>query len=303
MTEEGENITLKNKVLVVGHKGVGKLQLVQELCKILDSTSQPISDTTPQCVPLSLATKYYTADIVLWVDTLEPTADGASAIDSAELRELGEAVDGFIYVYDRDKSETFEPLRSWTTFLDDVQPNVALCVANTVTEPTRTAAETPVHLQNHEEFCLEHGMEFIDLYPSLPEERDSTDEITEDEIMAERVGVDRIAEALENNMWDGMVRGTKSTTAKPTSNGSAGIDKANLANAAEDSIRRLLSMMEGADGGGSDAEEVDDDDFERSLRTLQTLREHGKTLSDSERRALAAQFAMSLGVTSSDDEA
>ncbi|KAJ3017015.1 hypothetical protein HKX48_003768 [Thoreauomyces humboldtii] len=325
---------IKNKILVLGCPKTGKHRLIQKLSAHVSGNASSSSDantftitttSTPSTHPLTLTTRYYTASVVLWVDTLH---DGDAETPDQDMQrwcDIGkEAVDGFIFVYDRNRPDTFEPVRKWTRFLEEVEPGVVLCIANDATTSTDGDSATTIgrggteDREEHEAFCVENGLEYVDmcdLEGTLSvEERDRDEgedgEGDASEAFAPRVGIPRILEALEANAWDGLVlvdKGAGSTVGEiPSMHAGPGVDAAVPPSSRSDppsfSAEALLASLQGLAMESDEDGDEDDGFFERTFRAFKGLREHGSTLPDDERRALAARVALSLGMDSEDEE-
>ncbi|KAJ3183061.1 hypothetical protein HDU87_007483 [Geranomyces variabilis] len=332
--------TLRNKCLVLGAPGVGKRDLVD---KLLGPSIAPTKSSTrvsavslpadageensAAVVPLTLTTKYYRADIAVWIDSIAETHDASAgsvsfAPTDAEMDEwcrVGAAVvDAFVFVYDQEKPETFLPLQNtWAKFIDTVEPSVALCVANFLALAGHDSISSPSPLlAQHEEWCIEHDIEYINMRLPSPDGENAAED-DHDALQGgfrERVGIERIVEALETNVWEGMetVRGAGGggprgqypvgdlESAEP---GALTIEQtgAGLLSGAVPSRLPAVPQFDEAedDEAGGD---IDDDLFERSLTALQGLRDRGSSLPDNERRALAERIALLLGLDSEGDD-
>ncbi|KAJ3147788.1 hypothetical protein HDU89_005147 [Geranomyces variabilis] len=330
--------TLRNKCLVLGAAGVGKRDLVDKLLGPAIALTKPSSrvsavsvpaeagkENSASVVPLTLTTKYYRAEIAVWIDSIAKTHDGGSggtlsAPTNAEMDEwcrVGAAVvDAFVFVYDQEKPETFLPLQdTWAKFIDTVEPSVALCVAN-VSPTSADSSSTPSPLlAQHEEWCIEHDIEYINMRLPSPDNQSAAED-DHDALeggFRERVGIERIVEALETNVWDGMetVRGAGGAGFRTqyavddlaVEPGALTVEQTGAGLLSGTVPSRLPAVprfdeSEDDEAGG----DIDDDLFERSLRALQGLRDRGSSLPDDERRALAARIALSLGLDLEGDE-
>ncbi|KAJ3280326.1 hypothetical protein HK104_000752 [Borealophlyctis nickersoniae] len=300
--------TRKNKILVTGRPGVGKLALVKRILSIYPDSSQapPENSTQPLCIPWTIDTKYYTAEVGFWVDS----AEGVTETDVEAWEVLKDAVDGFMFVFNRSKPETFEDIRAWSKFLERVQPNVAVCVANT---PGTTDERAPsVDVDVFEDWCIANGVEFVDVDTSAASR--AGDGSALEDVRKDRVGFERIVEALETNMWDGMRRKQIPARARQE----AEEEKDSALDNPDDSMRKLVELLgvDFADDWDGDGDPGDLDAFEESVLRLKRLRgswwsgyvsflslspalmslqtkEYNLTLPEAERRA-----ALSLGLES-----
>ncbi|RUS23389.1 hypothetical protein BC937DRAFT_92507 [Endogone sp. FLAS-F59071] len=215
---------VKNKILTIGRRGIGKLTLIK---KILNACSSPIpSSPSPTdsaghaglSVNWRIDNKYYSADVQFWIDE---TADGDVGAEAMRQYEdeasgIGDVVDAVVFVFRKDQPETFKDLEQWVPFMQKHEPAIALCVgvsrelsedesgAKTGKEKTHrtTSEEREDKAEDYEDWCLENGFEYIDL-----DEKEAADEISRDEDSGtEQVGLARVLEALQSNMWDGMTR-------------------------------------------------------------------------------------------------
>ncbi|KAB0796604.1 hypothetical protein PPYR_10665 [Photinus pyralis] len=134
-------------------------------------------------------TKYYTADVDIYgiTDTYDRTS------------EFNNNVDALIIHMDSNKDTGLEDLVKWQSLENDCDPEIKLLICNYCN------AETKVKKANAIDWCLKHGYELIELYPNVVR----CEETEEDEIIKEKVGVDRIIEALQAHVWPSLVLKSK----------------------------------------------------------------------------------------------
>ncbi|CAH1758369.1 5484_t:CDS:2 [Entrophospora sp. SA101] len=134
---------LRNKILVIGRRGVGKFSII----------------------PWNIETKYYKARVYFWIDETVGRNDINWEVVTGYLDEdngIGDVVDAIIFVFRKDEPSTFEDIHTFLPFIKRYEPSITLA----------------------------NGFEYVDL-----EETKSQDAI-------ERVGIDRILEALQSHMWE-----------------------------------------------------------------------------------------------------
>ncbi|KAK9762787.1 hypothetical protein K7432_011141 [Basidiobolus ranarum] len=270
----------RNKVLVIGRKGTGKHDLIQA---ILKQTKSPSSDK--DIVGCLLRNKYYTAFIEFVLDDTEPSLS-SEVIEAFE--ELGEVFDGIIFVGDKNKKETFEDLKPWLGFTKEFELGVCLCIGNSVSNTN--AENTKVDADEIDDWCLEHGFEYIDM---------------EETSQNETSGVHRIVEALESHRWDGMIMNgedeeeTKDSPEKLQdeawmknmlkSNEIESIESEDLPDINE--VQALHQQLFG------DIDLNDDNNgLDKAFELILSLKEQSKDMSEAERRKLATKVALSFGL-------
>lgn len=134
--------------------------------------------------PWKIDTKYYEAEVNL------------VGITESYLRtpEFNENVEALIIHMDSNKESGLEDLRKWEDLENDCDPEVKLLLSNYCNN------ETKITHGRATEWCLKHGYELIELYPTI-----STDDDSEDEIIQEKTGVDRVIEALGTHVWPNLI--------------------------------------------------------------------------------------------------
>ncbi|KAI9008755.1 hypothetical protein CLU79DRAFT_776750 [Phycomyces nitens] len=303
---------LRNKIFIVGHANVGKLDFVKgafecsetEFPKeIVDNQLKELNDSHAGLrIPWTIDTKYYTANIDFWLDEIAPESiekDIKAYTDQSH--GITKVIDAFVYVFRKDKPETFSSLSFWLPFLEECDPSIRLCVGRTGdcknTEPKETI--------DYEEWCLDHEFEYIDL-----------DETTKDPL--DKAGVELAVEVLKTNMWDGSSH--KDTVGQKPHRPEYNKKEEDYEDEDEDDeeefYRELQKLNIKHDGIQSDENDDDfglpnqdeinmmknqlfadldgEDGLDKAFETLNAMREKGKDLPDAERRKLAAQVALSF---------
>ncbi|KAI9359685.1 hypothetical protein DFJ73DRAFT_110784 [Zopfochytrium polystomum] len=333
---------MRNSILVLGRSASNPMGFVEDIIKLNAAASPPTTTTTtpapaaslsagtPRCVPWTLTTKYYTAALTFWIDTTDTPLSPAEA---NEWNVLGPSIDGFIFLYDKTKPETFKDLAAWTGFLASAEPSVILCVGigGADAEPD----------QSHIDWCVERGVEYVDL-DETQEEQDPSSSLGG----ADKYGLPRVLEALETNIWGSMVRtgssgggggagsgGGMASAGAGADDRGGGRNRSSWLNGPDsfsDGASTTTAFTTKAEKGGDSGDEDDllgfddfdlptreearrfkdslfgdvgdDTFFERTVEQLKSLREGGSELGDEERRKLAAKIALSLTLDDDDDD-
>ncbi|ORX86633.1 hypothetical protein K493DRAFT_319762 [Basidiobolus meristosporus CBS 931.73] len=269
----------RNKVLVIGREGTGKHDLVKA---ILKQTKSPESEK--DIVSCLLRNKYYTAFIEFVIDDTEP--DLSSEVIEA-FDELGEVFDGVIFVGDKNKKETFEDLKPWLAFTTKFEPGVCLCIGNNILNSSE--GDSKVDTEEIDDWCLEHGFEYIDM---------------DEEAENETTGVHRIVEALESHRWDGMIMNGESPDPIDDSPEEPRDEKwmRNMLESHQESVKAedLPDMDEVHELHeqlfGNINLDSEDNGLDRAFELILSLKEQSKNMSESERRKLATKVALSFGL-------
>ncbi|KAG9285423.1 hypothetical protein G9A89_010898 [Geosiphon pyriformis] len=225
MNQDHDHRPTRNKILVLGRRGVGKLSLIKQIIYSKDATTEKTepsftdleSDKSTSKInsgfhhnvlhepedpnhsghifPWLISTKYYTANVQFWVDeTLSVDAIDAEVIKAYEAEEngIGSVVDAVIFVFRKDQPSTFNDIHPFLPFIARYEPAITLAVGMGLT------LESSVGLTDYDDqfpdWCLENGFEYVDF-----EAKENLDE-------HESVGINRILEALKSHMWDGLTR-------------------------------------------------------------------------------------------------
>lgn len=133
--------------------------------------------------PFQLDTKYYRANVKL-----------VGAEETSHLSpQLNKTIEGLIIHFDSNKVNGLDNIKRWHSIEEDTLPEVKLLIANYCNDSTKVT-----RLQATE-WCLKRGYELIELFPAKEPPKDDSDEI-----IKEKVGVERIIEALGAHTWCGM---------------------------------------------------------------------------------------------------
>ncbi|KAJ9069714.1 hypothetical protein DSO57_1015791 [Entomophthora muscae] len=258
-----ESQTLRNKILIIGRSSQAKQSIVKELFVLSNQKvpkeleSENCLDESALSLPFKIDNKYYSANLDLWIDS-EPDAPGTEVVAAYE--PIAQLIDAIIFVYTNHDSTSFTDIFPWSEFVKKWEPAVALCIQSPFDKECVNQESTEPF-----DWCIENGFEFIDL---TTEDSDAGD-------------ITRIYEALESNIWEGLTRKEATSVAS------------------QPHVEHLLPDHEG------DLPSCEEIDFMRKrifsgidsdpFSEIQRLREHALTLSDAERRVLAAKVALSFG--------
>lgn len=135
----------------------------------------------------SIDTKYYTAKVDFCpVKT-----------DANRCEEFNESVEAVIVYFDSNIESGLEDVKMWSRLLEDCEPDVKLLISDVCNADTKVPKSKAV------EWCVKNGFELIELSPVL------TEECTNDDIIKETHGVERILEALQSHLWSNMIMKSK----------------------------------------------------------------------------------------------
>lgn len=141
-------------------------------------------DSEKVCKSWAIDTKYYTAEVNL-VGITE---------NYVRTQEFNDNVEALIIHMDSNRENGLEDLKVWESIENDCEPDVKLLIANYCNNETKVTRDNAI------EWCLKRGYELIELYPTKTPINN-----TEDDIIEEKVGVERILEALQTHVWSNLV--------------------------------------------------------------------------------------------------
>ncbi|KAG2181252.1 hypothetical protein INT43_008835 [Umbelopsis isabellina] len=242
-------------------------------------------------IPWDIDTKYYTASVDFWLDHIE--SDAAEAVKAFTDDEAGisEVVDAVILVFRKDEPESFNDIKIWSSFVEKCDLSIRVVLG--------TCGDLPAdYVDTVDEWCSENLFVYVD----ADEKMDNSEENPMD-----KTGIPLLLETLEANMWDGLI--LKSSQAQSSNTGRGYIrchyDCIQVAHCvlihyytdlpSEADIQNMRKQLFGA---------LDDpnDGLDQAFAQIQSLRDMGTTLPDSERRKLAAQVALSFAAQFNDTD-
>ncbi|GMF30402.1 unnamed protein product [Phytophthora lilii] len=312
-----------SRLLVLGPDKDSKLAVIGKLRELCGDSDPAVSDPKSADVTvLNLQTKYYRAPVEVHVHRVldnEP--------EPALQHELHD-YEAVMCVVDAGQRESFLHVHRFAKRIVDVLPyDVCLLVAG-------TSSATTDNVKKMESWCQDNGFEFVDLDGEQGEPSD-------DSVIDEKRGIERVLEALHCNMWRSMEMNPAPTattskvtkdatpevavedaaeaeqkTENPTdvkeNNAAVDAETENQDSADDDSrLQALLQALEiagGPDADGDAGGEGDDDDldmaeFSALISEVRNVRDQGQSLTDEQRRERAAEVAMKLwNFLGADDE-
>ncbi|XP_069481235.1 alpha- and gamma-adaptin-binding protein p34 isoform X2 [Ambystoma mexicanum] len=154
-------------------------ELVREITGTKELHLEESADEKVRLYPWTIDNKYYSADINLCV-----VADRFSVTS-----EIAETIQAFVVYFDSTIKCGLDSVSTWIPMTEDWLPDVLILVCD------RTC-DDGVSRQNAQEWCIRHGFELVELSPEeVPDEDDD---------FPESLGVKRIVQALNANVWSNM---------------------------------------------------------------------------------------------------
>lgn len=201
----------------------------------------------------TIDTKYYTADVN--IRTIKPDVNN---------EELEDCVEAIVIHFDSNRETGLDDLTKWKSFVENHQPDIKILIADALNTDTKISKRKAIG------WCLENGFELIELNPGQTED----DSSSEEEIIKETKGVERVIEALQTHMWSNLVM--KSKVNQYSSNCDS--ESPNLAgNSSVDTMLDNLML---------DDEQLE---FDELFQRLHMVKESVQSLSVRERRHCAEQ--------------
>ncbi|XP_067666807.1 alpha- and gamma-adaptin-binding protein p34-like [Haliotis asinina] len=129
-------------------------------------------------------TKYYTADVNLCTSLSRTIGN----------QEFATSVQAFIVYFDPKQESTFELVKAWMPYLEQIEPEILILVCN---NSSHTDAVGRISAQ---QWCIDNGFELVELNPEV----DNEDEDLEDDFV-ETTGIKRIIQALHAHTWPNLI--------------------------------------------------------------------------------------------------
>lgn len=231
-------------VLIVSSSNTKPKSLIKLITKNTFKDNES-NDEHKTSQPWVIDTKYYTADITLVgiSKTYERT------------QSFNETVEALIVHMDTNKDTGLEELQEWETIEKECEPEVKILLTNYCNDDTKITRAKAL------DWCIRHSYELIELYPSQ-----KIDISEQQDIIEEKLGVDRVIEALQTHVWSNLVMKDRNTST-------------NLPKMPDDAT--LFEKMQDADLN---------DDFTELFSQLHMMKESLQSLPNQQRKQCAEQM-------------
>ncbi|RLN64662.1 hypothetical protein BBJ29_001779 [Phytophthora kernoviae] len=298
-----------SRLLVLGPDVDSNQAVITKLCELCgDTEAEPVDNKSDVSV-LNLRTKYYRAAVEVHDHQMHDNAPVEAL--AHEFHEY----EALVCVVDASQRDSFLQMHRFAQKAVDIIPyDVCLLVAGS------SSVKTAENVKQMESWCQENAFEFVDLDTKNPE-------TSEDSVIDEKHGIERVLEALHCNMWRSMEMTPPSNSAKTTTTespeaveieavakseegkqsdqGEEMEDKIpvdeELETTDDSRLQTLLQALEiaGTPGDNASGSEDGDNDIDMSefstlLSEVRNVRDQGQTLTDEQRRERAAEVAMKL---------
>lgn len=249
----------------------------------------------------SVKTAYYSAKVPIWVDELSDVAAWKTEFLRPEAKEVTDAVGAWIYCFERQEdggisAQAEEAMKGIQEVVEQHAGYGPDCVMLGVAKPVGKQASPESSSQpskdDQEDICMQYGFEFIDYTATGHNE------------FGEKVGIQRLKEALEANEWD--AGGDEDDLDLDLENldldGDSGLEGFGRDEA--EMTAELFGMKAALNGDDFDPE-ADDiqptsqqagqvDDLDRIMGRLLAVKEQSTDMPEAQRRRLAAKAVQDL---------
>jgi len=295
---------VRNRILVIGSNQINKQKFINSLFGIQLNWNSPTSNLpiSPQYWEFSnhvIKTKYYTADVEIWLQLNDKVT--LNNWKDSEEDFFGKSTDAVILLFEPKVENSWELVSEWEKFLEKYEPNTVMCVS--VPSIVDKSKNENIDNQGYIDWCIDRHIEFVDgIDCERPPDADER----------EKFGIERVLEALENNVWVNMQKivvqhRVNSLPEQTPVNSSGTISTEKLSDTNTTSNNQIddisfTSSYVPANFFESLSAPGEDFDFEKVLHTLKALKEQASTLPDRERRSLAATVALSFAKLLGEDD-
>ncbi|KAK3326600.1 alpha and gamma adaptin binding protein p34 [Apodospora peruviana] len=172
-----------------------------------DDSSQTLAGTTHH---LSLTTAYYSATVPIWLDLIASPEEWAQTFLSPEAKEVLEVLGGVVVVFPLVSEGAAAATKELVKHVGSVVreglggwewDGVGLAVG--VSTGGTSGEEMDEVLDEWEDLCAELGLEFVHYHQLTKEKEKGGEKKGEKNEFGERMGIERVLEALQANDWSG----------------------------------------------------------------------------------------------------
>ncbi|KAF2264827.1 hypothetical protein CC78DRAFT_601138 [Lojkania enalia] len=267
------------RILALGAPDSGVLSLLKDLT---GSAPELISDSTAGLSHTwSLSTRYYTANLPIWIDEIPSVSEWRSEFVKPEAKEVVSVLGAWIFCFRKPvKEEDFSVIKEALQAIADVIEKVCgygadvVCLA--VAMPQSMTPYLDKSDDEWEELCMEFGFEFVDAEAKGKNE------------FGEPLGMQRIEEALKAHSWQGGDGGLDFVDGDGEGFGDS-------FDAEELEMNMELFGMKGALHEAEDEdEEAQVEELESMMRRMMAIKEMGESMPEAERKRFAAKAVNDL---------
>ncbi|ORY19581.1 hypothetical protein BCR34DRAFT_621006 [Clohesyomyces aquaticus] len=272
------------RIMALGAPESGVLHLLKELT---GSAPELITDSIAGLShTYTLSTRYYTANIPIWLDEIPSISEWRTEFTKPEAREVVSVLGAWLFCFRKPvKQEHMDDIKEALQAIADVIEKACgygadmVCLA--VAMPQSTTPYLDLGSEEWEGICMEYGFEFVDSEAKGKNE------------FGEPMGVGRIEDALKANDWEG---GEGDADFEGEGDGE---EFRESFDAEEVEMGMELFGMKGALHG--EEGEVDEEDqqaqveeLERMMRKMVAVKDMGESMPEAQRKKFAAKAVKDL---------
>lgn len=256
-------MTSKPSIIIVSCDGVEPNLLIKLITKN-DNVSKHDTKSWALHQPWRIDTKYYMADTDIY----------STSKDALQVDELNLNVEALLLHIDSTSDSGLEECKIWEKIQYKHDPSVKLLISNNFNEETKVSRSMAT------KWCLSNGFELVELNACKDME-------SEDEIIKENIGIERVIEALHTHIWPNLVM----------KNGGKVYDKTGL----EPNINPLINNSSLENVKSLDKNE-ESDDFTELFSQFLVMKESIQSMPMRERRQCAEQVVSAFWKVIGGDE-